>query len=421
MEISATTAKPKRMPIGGLCLESLGAFAELARNGFGLGSEARLGEKFKRWLLMAGFLPVFGLLQLLHWVCFGLDELLFPRYRGVVVRRPLFILGPPRSGTTHLHRVLAEDRDRFTTLLTWELFLAPSIVQKKLVRAAAAADRRLGRPLARLIAVLERGVLRGADDLHPSALRAPEEDYFLLCMTLACSGLVLVFPRSRRLWSYAFLDPRLSARDRDRTLAFYHACLQKHLYVAGEDRQLLSKNASFNPWVRLLDEAYPDASFVFCARDPERTVPSMLSVADAARRAFGGERSDPAFEENMVSLMRHHYESVGDVLPLLPAHRREVMLNRDLHRRLETVVLALYRRLGMTPSVAFRQRLRELHQASCRYRSPHQYDSGCAGRTATQLNQEFASASSWIREPAAAPEEGDHHRTPEKARPCRTG
>ena len=54
--------------------------------------------------------PVFYIgLQVINRICFLLDDLFFYEYRGIEVRSPVFILGFPRSGTTHLHRLFAKD------------------------------------------------------------------------------------------------------------------------------------------------------------------------------------------------------------------------------------------------------------------------------------------------------------------------
>ena len=78
----------------------------------------------RRWLLLLIGLPLFCLFQLLHWLGFLLDELLFRDYRKVRIEAPVFISGIPRSGTTFVHRSLAQDRAQFTTVSTWEAALA---------------------------------------------------------------------------------------------------------------------------------------------------------------------------------------------------------------------------------------------------------------------------------------------------------
>lgn len=338
---------------------------------------------------MLGFMPMFILLQLIHWFSFFLDALFFPGYRQVKVRRPMFVIGPPRSGTTHLHRVLADDREQFTTFSTWELFLAPNIIQKKLIRLITVIDRKLGKPLFRLISFLERHVLQVADAMHPSALQAPEEDYFLMCMTLTCSGLALVFPRSGRFWRYAFFDSTISAATKQRAMTFYRICLQKHLYTAGADKILLSKNASFNPWLESLYHEFPDASFIVCARDPVKTVPSMLSVANAARVSFGGSTSNSEFEKNMIALMKHHYQTLLNILPKIPAERMMVVPNKRLHLQLRSTILDAYQHFGLSVNKLFSEKLNELDRESRRFKSAHQYTPSRFGLSTEKIKNEF--------------------------------
>ena len=92
------------------------------------GTDARLTPR--RILVLLVLFPSYVTMLLVNWACLGLDELLFPRFRKQKIVRPLFIVGPPRTGTTLLHRLLAKD-DQFTSMRTWEILFAPSIVQKR--------------------------------------------------------------------------------------------------------------------------------------------------------------------------------------------------------------------------------------------------------------------------------------------------
>jgi len=51
-----------------------------------------------------------------------LDEVLYPGYRSVTLESPVFVLAPPRTGSTSLHRVLCADQDRFFAPQLVELF-----------------------------------------------------------------------------------------------------------------------------------------------------------------------------------------------------------------------------------------------------------------------------------------------------------
>ena len=135
---------------------------------------------FRRAVVLLLGMPLFLLVQLIHAVCLLLDELLFPGYRKVVIKQPLFVTGIPRSGTTFLHRTLAIDHERYTTLTTWEALLAPSIVQRKIIHALAWLDKRLGGLGQRSVNAVTRRLAGGLDDIHEVGLEAAEEDYLAL-------------------------------------------------------------------------------------------------------------------------------------------------------------------------------------------------------------------------------------------------
>ncbi|MFN2166010.1 MAG: sulfotransferase, partial [Anaerolineae bacterium] len=288
----------------------------------------------RRLLFLAGFLPAHAMWMTIQWAFLLLDEVLAPGYRAVAIRQPVFVLGPPRSGTTHLHRVLAQDRERFTTCSTLELFAAPSVLQKRLLQATKSVDRALGRPLGRLVRWIENRSLGGLDATHPSGLHEPEEDFFLLLPVQACFALALFFPRWAPLFAMILEQDPASAADRRLALSWYRRCLQKHLYVAGTDRTLLSKNASFSAWIEPLIELFPDARILCCDRAPSQTVPSMLSLADGKRKAAAVNGDDAAFHARMIQVMRAHYQALARYLPALPPDRWAVVDREDQRLRL---------------------------------------------------------------------------------------
>ena len=104
--------------------------------------DGRAGRfSLQRLLVMTLFWPLFLLVQAINGLGLLLDYLLFPDFRRVQVREPLFVVGVPRSGTTFLHRLLAMD-ERFTTTALWELLFATSITQRYFWTGVARLDKR---------------------------------------------------------------------------------------------------------------------------------------------------------------------------------------------------------------------------------------------------------------------------------------
>lgn len=324
------------------------------------------------WLLVVS--PLVLLMTLWNWMCLALDECFFPAYRRQSVEAPVFVLGPPRSGTTHLHRTLALDTERFVVSAAWEVMLAPSIVQKKLLRGLIRLDRKTGRLLARLVDWVERRGLQAFDQTHPGSIRDAEEDYFYLGSMLACTGWMLAFPN----WpGFDRALPGLSGMQdayRRRALAFYRCCLQKQLFVDGGERTLLSKNASFSSWLDLLPEFFPDARFVVCMRDPQQTLPSMLSTAEKAMQGFYAEQKGDPMLDRLRQCMEAHYQLLHEQVPRLESGRGLVVENRELKERLPEVIQELNVRLDLHFSEGYLQLIQDLGEQSRAHRSPHHYD-----------------------------------------------
>lgn len=270
----------------------LQAFGARARRSAPLGP----GRLFFLFVLYPGFV----LLQGVHWIAWMIDEILFPGYREVEPRDPVFVTGIPRSGTTFVHRLLAEDADRFTTMATWEVLLAPTVTQRRILLALGRVDRALGGFGTRLVDFLVARLFGArVQDVHPVGVDAPEEDYLALLPAAGCFGLVLAFPASRHLWSLG-RPGSMGPAERDDLLRFYRACVQKHVFVHGGERRFLSKNAAFGSWVADLHRFFPGARFVLCIRDPLEGLSSQLASFEAARRIFGTDPDRTRFTRPFV-------------------------------------------------------------------------------------------------------------------------
>jgi omega-hydroxy-beta-dihydromenaquinone-9 sulfotransferase len=310
--------------------------------------------------------------QSIHWIGFLLDEIFFRGYRRVEIREPLFVLGVPRSGTTHLHRLIAKD-ESLTTFSTWECLFAPSVTQRCFWLALGRVDAMLGRPLGRLLGFIEQRAFKELDAVHPMRLGDPEEDYFALMPALASFILILPFPHSDLLWRMGTFDRDMPASKRKRLMDFYAGCLQRHLYVRGRDKRLLSKNAAFAPLAGSLAERFPDARFIVCLREPEATLPSQLSSLEAGIGFFGVRSVVPDFGKRLTDQLSFYYDNLETALAHLPHDRCAWISMRTLKSDPVHPILTVYRQLGLPISEAFRAAIGRAAAEARDYRSPHKY------------------------------------------------
>ena len=331
--------------------------------------------------------PLFCVLQLLHWTGFALDEVFFRGWRKVEVRQPLFVLGPPRSGTTHLHHVLALD-ERNTTFRTWECLFGLSVTGRMLLLGSVDWTGCSGARSAAQAPGLGVVCLAGMDDVHPFALDAPEEDFLTLLPVMQCFILIVAFPRARWLWRTARLDESGDRRQREALMGFYKACVQKHMYVFGRDRRFLSKNASFSGMAESLLRTFPDARILTTTRDPKKTVPSQLSSIQPGLAAVGFRRVPANSRRDWWICWRF----ITCIWKDWRARIHEVVIidNDALRDNLEGVVVAAFDRLGLDMSAQFSTALAEAGRRSRGFASGHEYTLEQYGLSEQMIERRFA-------------------------------
>ncbi len=351
-------------------------------------------------VLLIGF-PAFMLLQMLHWLAFLLDEVLFRGYRRVEVKAPLFVTGVPRSGTTFVHRALARDERQFTTFRTWEALFAPAIVERKAIGALAALDRRLGAPLSRWMDGLNRRATGNLAHIHEVGLQAAEEDYLTLLPAGGCFIAALAFPISPSVWSLGRL-PELREADRRVLLDFYHAMLQKHLYIGPPGRHLLSKNAAFGSWLPELAARYPDGRFLVCLREPTAALSSQLSAIEGGLALFGTTAAREVFVEGFRRNLAHVYTTLPTLRDRLGTDRLAVIDQGQLRRApAETIERAL-EALDLSVGEALRAEIAESGRQSTEGGHRHRHAALRSGTAFDALAAEVGSLHRDMTDPGAA-------------------
>lgn len=342
-----------------LLRDTLRRFGEMARVTLFPPADGCRRPGSRHYLIGLALLPLLALFLVYHWVGLLLDEILFRGYRRVAVREPVFILGVPRSGTTALHHALARD-PQFTTFSTWECLFGISITWRLFWRAAGRVDRALGRPLGRLLDVIERRLLGGLQSVHPTGLELPEEDYWTLLPVLACFILVVPFPDARSIWRIGRFDSALAPAERERLMVFYRRCIQRHLYVHGPERRLLSKNAAFAQTADSLLASFPDARVLCCLRDPAGAIASQVKSLDPTLRGLHGDYRRAGFRDRMVALLADHYRSLLAILAERAPEQAVFISSTALQQDLAGTVARAYRCLGIELDPVFASELEDI-------------------------------------------------------------
>lgn len=343
-----------------------------------------------RVMAMAVWLPMCIVLGLLHWICLLLDEILFPRYRRIPVREPVFIVGPPRGGTTFLHRVLAKDRQKFTCFTFGEMVFTPSILQRKALGILAHLDASVGHPVEGWMRRFEKRFFDPYAYMHRVSLFEPEEDFVLLGYIFANPLLLTVFPfpdLMAALWRYDREVPRAEV---DRMLHFYRRCVQRHLYCYGPDKQHLSKNPYFTSMMQGLDRAFPDAKFILNIRDPQQNVPSFLSIWKALYHDLGNDPKHPLAQEFILDWLRDTYLHGAKCLDTLSPDRGAIIPYDALVGSPRETIVGLYTQLGLSIGEDTEALLHAEEERALAYRSVHSYSAAEYGLNPEEIERRFA-------------------------------
>lgn len=358
------------------------------------GTPARLGPRRLFFLLVQALLA-YPVLELLHRLAWLLDRLFFPAYRRQPIPAPVFIVAPHRSGTTLLLNILARD-PQFRPITLWETLFAPSIIQRKLVWAVLALDRRLGSPLRRLFDRAERlwanlPQNRPYFAVHTLRFGRPEEDVQLLLHQCACYDLLAFFPFPDLLRDYADYSRRVPAHRRRREMAFYRDMIQRHLFAHGGGR-LLSKPPTFSSAIPDLLETFPNAKFIHLVRRPRQVVPSAFALW-RGHWIMNGNPRDEDLAPTARAILEHNriwYQRLYDDLAHLPPDRVVRITYDELKADLQGTVERIYRQLGLTMPPELRTYLVEQTPRVRAYTSRHVYRWDLMQLTPEDIDAAFA-------------------------------
>jgi hypothetical protein len=186
------------------------------------------------------------------------------------VSPPLFVLGIWRSGTTHLHNLLAKD-NRFAFPTTYQVlyphtFLTTEPSGSRVMQSVMPATRPMD------------NVRNGANE--------PQEDEF----ALVASGLsfmlgTVVFPRSQRRYEKYLTLRDTSPTELERWKSALMQFLQKLTYKYG--RPLILKSPAHTGRVDVLLDMFPTAKFVHIHRDPYVVFQSAVHTWQKVKKYWG--------------------------------------------------------------------------------------------------------------------------------------
>ncbi len=338
----------------------------------------------KRLIFILIFYTIWPLWTLITWFCFLLDDLVWPGHKTQKVEKPLFLLGNFRSGSTFLHRLLAQDKTTFTTLRTWDIFLTPTITQRKIARLAARIDAFFGKPLLRLFVKFDRRSL-GSVHIHPISFFSPEEDENILLFNFSTYFVGFLFPFMEEMPPYTFFDDQLPEKERHEIMSFYRSCVQRHLYAHGGDVCFLSKNPSFSAKVATVKAFFPDARILYLTRNPLEMLPSTISWLGYVWHIFGEPLEKYPHRAEILEFTQYWYRHALKYLDEHPSPNHLILEYNDLFKDPQGVIFDFCHRFGYPITSRLEQAVARAVMNNHLYNSDHQYSYEEMGFTREQI------------------------------------
>jgi hypothetical protein len=214
---------------------------------------------------------------------------LHPEIAEIEIKRPIFIVGMPRTGTTDLLNTMAAD-SRFRTMTRWESQQPVPDDPEQLQGAVGDEDPRLQR--ARREYEERRGILPYRDLMHPTNPEFIEEEYELEVLDFFVRRTPLAFRREMLSWREDLVKWRSFQHQMPHYTWIKIGLQILHWYRPAE--RFLGKAILHMENLGPLLRHFPDATIVFTHRDPVAVVQSAATMmCYQARMSY--TRIDPAW------------------------------------------------------------------------------------------------------------------------------
>ena len=277
------------------------------------------------------------------------------------LRNPVFIVGPMRSGTTRLHRLLSADR-RFAHVRSFETISPvpyPGFEHGRSDYRVTIAKR--ARSLARL-------ANPGTLDIHPTGPCQPEEELGLL---------VNSFYGMKHEAQWHVPSYGRWCEDTDATPAYEQ--MARLLRLVGWSQQ----SSSLKPWVlktpqHMLDmdallAVFPDARFIFTHRDPMRVVASSASLAWNQTCIYSDEADPQAVGREWLRKTRLQIERMQQSRKAIAPERMIDVHFEDVDRDWRGAMRRIYDFLDLDIAQAMPAMEAYCSKVAADNRAPHRY------------------------------------------------
>ena len=344
---------------------------------------------------IASTLPSIGFhlgVYLFNQIGWGLDGMIPSKVPTPQIDESVFIVGHQRSGTTFLHRLMAQN-DWAHSLNLHEMLFPASSFQRG-IEIVDRIDTIMGSPLLNHFNTLQERLFGHIDNIHRVRLNEAEEDEFVMWSQYASDICIndsptLIdlgptdMPKEFEFWTP---EQQFSA------LMWYRACIQKKLERKKGTGIYVGKNPRFSRILPELNTVFPNSKIIVLVRNPLEAIPSRMSLT-LALWGFRKPKVEQLSKAHIQWILQNSiqtYLKTDEGLKQIPDGRKIIIGYKDLKTKTRKSLQQIIDRLGLPAlSASVEQSLREMEAQS--YLSKHQYNLSDYGLTPEDIKVPLAS------------------------------
>ena len=232
-----------------------------------------ISKTFGKWLSPIFIGLILFIFRIIIFIFMAIDYILVPSMWTKKIKKPIIIVGNPRSGTTFLQRFLVNNNFGTGTQL-WQMIYSSIILQKIL------------KPILPVLEYISPAK-HHSTDAHKTSLSSVETDDASMLFRFFDGFFLYGFLLS---WSKDDLFDWVDPKKRDNTARDFKwfKSLWKRVLIASSGKRIVAKLFSLSTTSPQFIKEFPDAKILYMVRDPLSVIPSGLSlVTGVLDKMFG--------------------------------------------------------------------------------------------------------------------------------------
>lgn len=313
------------------------------------------------------------------------DQIIYFKYKNVNIKKPVFLIGHPRSGTTFLHKFILNNTNEFRGMYLWEM-LFPSIILRKLIKP--------------VLPFLQKKYPKNLYDpnIHKTGLlEAETDDAAVFFKSFKGMFYWLYFSAWKKFIDFEEIKKDLvNTSDQKNMIKYLKVLHKKNLAYSNINKRIFSKSFSFILDVNEVFINYKGAKVVILMRDPKEVIPSSISLAKSVQEKINDfsklkNNDKQRYYTNLYNASLSFYQLFDEQITSNKYLQKNVLLisHKNLKNDFENTMKRIcdYTEIEITQNLMIAIKNQALKQPT--FKAKHKYSLQEYGFSEKMVNQDF--------------------------------